>query len=106
MNEIELDITSEGYRLTLTGRLDVFEAAAVLNATREAAHSGQPISIHIDGLDCLDTAILQILLALQQEARRRGQCLQMIGGSPEIRRICLLLGGHRHLFSADFASET
>jgi anti-anti-sigma regulatory factor len=105
MNRIERDAGGERFRLTLTGTIDVFEAVAVLEAAREAAASDRPISIHIEGLERLDTSILQILLALQQEVQRRGQSLQVRGESPAIRRICVLLGGHRHLFEKPSALE-
>jgi anti-anti-sigma factor len=105
MNGIERDPGRERYRLTLTGTIDVFEAAAVLETAREAAAADRPISIHIEELERLDTSILQILLALQREVQRRGQSLQVVGDNPAIRRTCILLGSHRHLFEAPSVLE-
>jgi anti-anti-sigma factor len=97
MHTIELSTDGEVCRLLLTGKLDIFEAAAVCEAARQAADAGRSIVIHMEGLDRLDTSILQILLALHREVQQRGQSLQVIGASPAVQRICHLLGGDRYL---------
>ena len=98
MNNIELHITDEVCRMSLTGKLDVFEASSLLRAARQAIDANRPLVIHIEGLDRLDTSIFQILLALQQDAHRQGQPLQVIGACPAVQRVGHLLGGDRYLF--------
>jgi anti-anti-sigma regulatory factor len=96
---VELRSTAEECRLILMGKLDVFEVDTLLQAAREAVETGQPIVIEVTGLERIDTSIFQILLALQQEAHRQNQSLQVIGACPAIHRIGHLLGGDRHLFN-------
>jgi anti-anti-sigma factor len=98
-HNVELQCTAEECRLTLMGKLDVFEADTLLQTAREAIETGQPIVIDATGLERIDTSIFQILLALQQEAHRQNQSLQVIGTRPAIHRIGHLLGGHRYLFN-------
>jgi hypothetical protein len=50
MNNIELHLTDEVCRLSLTGKLDVFEAPSLLSAAREAIDANRPLAIHIEGL--------------------------------------------------------
>jgi anti-anti-sigma regulatory factor len=98
MNNIELQITDEVCRLSLTGKLDVFEGPSLLRAAREAIDANRPLVIQIEGLHRLDISIFQILLALQQDAYRQNQPLQMIGAGCAVQRISHLLGGDRYLF--------
>jgi anti-anti-sigma regulatory factor len=81
------------------GKLDVFEADTLLQTAREAIETGQPIVIDATGLERIDTSIFQILLALQQEAHRQKQSLQVIGACPAIHKIGHLLGGNPYLFN-------
>lgn len=98
MSNVELQIVDERCQLTLTGKLDVFEAPSLLKAAREAVDAARPIIIQVTGLERMDASIFQILLVLQQEAQRRGRSLQVVGARPSLQRIGYLLGGDRSLF--------
>jgi anti-anti-sigma factor len=98
MSNVEYQIVSEGYHLTLTGKLDVFETPSLLQMAREAIAAQKPIIMHIEGLEHVDASIFQVLLALQQEARRQGQSLQVIGAGPSIQQQGYLLGGDQSPF--------
>jgi len=56
--------------LSLSGIVDVSEAGALHALAREAAH-GAPhaVVVRLDGLQALDTATTQVLLALQRSGR-------------------------------------
>ena len=101
MSNVECQIVHDSYQLTLTGKLDVFEAPALLQAARQAAAAARPIIIQAAGLERVDASIFQILLALQQDAQRQGQSVQVIGAGPALQQLGHLLGGERSPFNRD-----
>lgn len=101
MSNIECQVVHDSTQLTLTGKLDVFEAPALLQAARQAVAAARPIIIQVADLERVDAPIFQILLALQQETQRQGQSVQVIGARPSIQQLGRLLGGDRSLFNGD-----
>jgi anti-anti-sigma regulatory factor len=101
MNNVECQMVNDSCQLTLTGKLDVFEAPVLLKAACESVASGGPVIMHVAGLDRVDASIFQILLALQRDARRQGQSLQVIGAGPAMQQLGYLLGGDQSFFKGE-----
>jgi anti-anti-sigma factor len=102
MNDVEFQIVHDSGQLTLTGKLDVFEAPALLQAARQAVAAARPIIVQVAGLERVDASIFQVLLALQQEAQRQGQSVQLVGAGHSLQQLGHLLGGDRCLFNGGF----
>jgi anti-anti-sigma regulatory factor len=101
MSNVDFQIVDDRGHLTLTGKLDVFEAPALLQAARQAVAAARPIIMQVAGLERVDASIFQILLALRQDAERQGRSLQVIGAGPSLQQLGQLLGGERSLFHRD-----
>jgi anti-anti-sigma regulatory factor len=101
MSNVEFQILDDGCYLTLSGKLDVFEAPALLQAARQAAAIDRPLIIHTEGLERVDASIFQILLALQREVQRQGRVWHVRGTRPSVQRLGELLGGDQSPLRCD-----
>ncbi len=55
-------------------------------AALEALAAGRDITIQLSGIDFLDAASLQILLALDREQKQTGRRLALVDASPNLRQ--------------------
>jgi anti-anti-sigma factor len=75
----------EGKRaVVLQGAIDIFFAADLRQAALALLEGGEDVAVHCENLERLDTAALQILLALKKELEQRGRKLRMaeLGSEP------------------------
>jgi anti-anti-sigma factor len=88
----------EGKRtLVLQGAVDIFFAADLRQAALALLEDGEDISVVCEKLERLDTAALQILLALKKELEQRGKKLRMVELPSEPARFVGLAGLTSHL---------
>jgi ABC-type transporter Mla MlaB component len=66
----ELQTAADGVTLILLGRLGVQQARPLWDALRPAIAAGQSIRLQAEGLDEMDTSIIQILLQLSSRTSR------------------------------------
>lgn len=71
--------------LTLSGVVDIFDAAALHAAALEvAAAGGREVRVDLGRIEAVDTAATQILLALKRDMAFRGGVLRLLGCPPSI----------------------
>jgi anti-anti-sigma factor len=78
--------------LRIRGTVDVSVAQELLEAARGASLSTTPISVDCTELERLDTATVQILVALCRKQQARGASVRLKGVSPAVRAFLELLG--------------
>ena len=83
--------------IVLRGAIDIFFAADLRQAALTLLETGADIAVCCEKLERLDTAALQILLALKKELEQSGNNLQVIGLSSEPARLLDLAGLAGHL---------
>jgi anti-anti-sigma regulatory factor len=89
---------SEGRRaIVLQGAVDIFFAADLRQAALKLLETGEDVAVSCEKLERLDTAVLQILLALKKELEKSGKNLQMIGLAAGPARLVDLAGLAGHL---------
>jgi ABC-type transporter Mla MlaB component len=93
--ETEPEVT----RLTLTGHVDIFEAAPLHGVLRELVGAARPVHVDLARCDDLDTSALQLLVAFQQAQRGRGQPVTFAWQSGRVGRLLARLGLDRVLES-------
>jgi len=88
----------EGKRaVVLQGAVDIFFAADLRQAALALLEGGEDVAVYCEKLERLDTATLQILLALKKELEPRGRKLRMVGLASEPARFVGLAGLTSHL---------
>jgi anti-anti-sigma factor len=91
------------HRLVLTGRVDVNRARALHQEVCALCERGGEILIDWCAVDLLDSAALQLLLALDRAARSAGIALVATRPSPAVART-LALAGLQRLFAGEVPS--
>jgi anti-anti-sigma regulatory factor len=61
--------------------VDELRAAALA-----ALEAGDDVSLHLDGIDHLDSSALQILLAFDADQKKQGRHLELANASPHLRQ--------------------
>lgn len=88
----------EGKRaVVLQGAVDIFFAADLRQAALALLEGGEDVAVDCEKLERLDTATLQILLALKKELEQRGKKLRMTELRSEPARFVGLAGLTNHL---------
>jgi anti-anti-sigma factor len=88
----------EGKRaIVLEGAIDIFFAADLRQAALALLEDGEDLAVDCKKLDRLDTATLQVLLALKRELEQRGKKLRMAELGSEPARFVGLAGLTNHL---------
>lgn len=88
----------EGKRaVVLQGAIDIFFAADLRQSALALLEGGDDVAVDCEKLARLDTAALQILLALKKELEQRGKKLRMTELGSEPARFVGLAGLTSHL---------
>jgi anti-anti-sigma factor len=77
--------------LQLEGELTIYAVAEARARLDEALDQGPGLQLNLAGVEELDTAGLQLLVWLKQEARRRGRTLTLFAHSPAVLEVFDLL---------------
>jgi len=77
--------------LGLQGALTIYEAAEARDRLSAALDQAPCLRLNLAGLEELDTAGVQLLVWLKQEARRRGRTLALAAHSPAVLEVFDLL---------------
>jgi anti-anti-sigma factor len=91
MFEIETGTHDGAPCLRLTGELTIYAVAEARARLGEALDQGPGLLLNLAGVEELDTAGLQLLVWLKQEARRRGRTLTLSAHSPAVLEVFDLL---------------
>lgn len=86
--------------LQLDSSLQIKDVEAVHRLLAQALEGASPIKIDVSRVTAVDTAGIQLLLALKQEGSRRGITIQYCGESPELQHASTLLGLSAAIFGA------
>jgi anti-anti-sigma regulatory factor len=86
--------------LQLGPSLQIKDVEAVHGLLAQALEGEPPIKVDVSRLTAVDTAGIQLLLALRQEGTRRGITVQYCGDSPVLQHALTLLGLSAALFGA------
>lgn len=78
--------------LQLDPSLQIKDVEAVHRVLAQALEGEAPIKIDVSRVTAVDTAGIQLLLALRQEGTRRGITVQYCGDSPVLQHALTLLG--------------
>jgi anti-anti-sigma factor len=78
--------------IVLEGSIDIFFAADLRRAAVELLKKGEDVAICCEKLERLDTATLQILLALKKELAQNGQALHWSAVPPTVGAVIGLAG--------------
>jgi len=81
----------EFVRITVDGALNIYCASDTREQLLTALSKGQELEIDLSALEELDTAGIQLMLMLKQEALRLGKGCQFINHSPAVREVMDLL---------------
>lgn len=71
-------------RISLSGSMTIYEAAAHKQELLAALAAAQALELDLGAVDEADTAGLQLLLLLRREAARGGKPLRVVGLSPAL----------------------
>ena len=77
--------------LRLEGELTIYHVAEARELLTEALDRQPVLSLNLAGLEALDSAGVQLLVWLKQEAHRRGRTLVLFAHSPEVLEVMDLL---------------
>jgi len=77
--------------LKLTGELTIYAVAEARDRLSAALDREPALQLNLAGVEELDTAGLQLLVWLKQEARRRGRTLVLFAHSPAVLEVFDLL---------------
>jgi anti-anti-sigma regulatory factor len=83
--------------IVLEGAVDIFFAADLRQAAVELLQKGEDVAICCDKLERLDTATLQVLLALKKELAQNGRTLHWGALAPGAGAVIGLAGLSGHL---------
>jgi len=92
--------------IALAGRLEIKDVARVQTQLLQALgapHADGALAIDLSGLETVDTAGVQLLLAAKREAVRSGLRLDYRGESSELRGVLELLGLREAVLGSDIA---
>jgi len=91
MFQIELSAQEGEPALRLTGELTIYSVAEARDQLGAALDRGPGLQLNLAGLEELDSAGVQLLVWIKQEARRRGKHLALTGHSPAVVEVFDLL---------------
>lgn len=77
--------------LRLEGELTIYSVAEARDLLSAALDPGPVLQLNLSAVEELDTAGVQLLVWLKQEARRRGRTLVLTGHSPAVVEVFDLL---------------
>lgn len=77
--------------LTLEGELTIYHVAEARGQLAEALDQGPALQLNLSAVAELDTAGVQLLVWLKQEAHRRGRALVLFAHSPAVVEVFDLL---------------
>lgn len=86
--------------LCIEGELSIYRAAELKAVLLEALDGGAPLEIDLAGVTELDSAGVQLLMLVKQEAGRRGQALALVRHSPAVLDVFELLDLAAHFGDA------
>jgi anti-anti-sigma factor len=79
-------------RVTVSGQLDIFEAAPLHQALVELARAGRPCHVDLAACDDLDSSALQIFLAFRRACEDRGGRVAFAGAQGRVARLLQWFG--------------
>jgi anti-anti-sigma factor len=91
MFQIELSAQEGEPALRLTGELTIYSVAEARDQLSSALEQNPVLHLNLAAVEELDTAGVQLLAWLKQEARRRGRTLVYTGHSPAVVEVFDLL---------------
>jgi anti-anti-sigma factor len=91
MLQIETGTHEGAPSLQLEGELTIYAVAEARARLSGALDQGPALQLNLAGVEELDTAGLQLLVWLKQEARRRGRTLTLFAHSPAVLEVFDLL---------------
>ncbi|MDE2303976.1 MAG: STAS domain-containing protein [Gammaproteobacteria bacterium] len=89
---------AQSAHVVLKGSLQIREIEAVRDRFLAALQAEGPVTVDVTGLGGIDTAGVQLLLALRLESARRGRRFGIAGSSPTLDLATQLLGLREELF--------
>lgn len=92
MESVNLTSHTDRTEIALQGVLDVSGARAGYQTLNEALVRALPLQVHAAGLERLDTAALQLLVAFYEVARERGLRFDWQSVSPALKSSAEALG--------------
>lgn len=102
--EIRIVTVGDRRHLVLTGHVGILHAEELLATARAIETEGCDVVVSGEALEHLDTAALQILLALRTALVSRGRTLLVQGLPESVRHYLRLSDLERHLPAADVAA--
>lgn len=81
----------------LQGEVTIYDAAPLQAALLSALNESAPLTLDLSGVDELDTAGVQILVALKRSAQACGKALVFLSPSPAVTAIADLCQLHSEL---------
>lgn len=84
-------------QIDLANNLDISQAMTLRQEFDAALQRAQPIDLHIERLQRIDAALVQLLVVFVREARQQKLPWRWIGVSPALATAAQLLGLHQHL---------
>jgi len=87
--------------ITLSGDCTAGRAAEIAKSLREAVASGEPLSLHLEGVSEADVSFFQLLEALAASCRERGIELEVAAGLPPGLVLKAAWGGYLACAHAD-----
>jgi anti-anti-sigma factor len=91
MFQIETGTHEGAPSLRLVGELTIYEVTDARTRLSAALDQAPALQLNLAGVEELDTAGVQLLVWLKQEARRRGHTLALIAHSPAVLEVFDLL---------------
>jgi ABC-type transporter Mla MlaB component len=79
-------------RLVLRGAVDIVDAAALWRALIDVAAHETPVEIDLRHCIDVDTAVLQLLLALRRSREADGRATSFVGASERLQRALTRFG--------------
>jgi anti-anti-sigma factor len=89
---IELMLEQQQSELLLSGELSIYDVKALKDALSQALAASPLVEVDLSGVDDLDSAVLQTLVAAKLQADRDGRTLRLTGHG-EVGRHTLELTG-------------
>jgi anti-anti-sigma factor len=87
-----VDIGEGGTRLTLTGIVDIFEAATLHTVLRDLASEPREVVVDASACSGLDSSVLQLLLAFREALDASGGRLVLEAGDGPAARLLARFG--------------